>query len=100
MFRESKDKYSKHDVVVSHYRFEDCTGCPRRAECCKASDTDKPKELRIRKQYLEKRSISEANISTEEGILLRIHRGHRTQWGQADGGKRAGDPLSGAASRL
>ena len=74
MFRESKDKYSKHDVVVSHYRCENCGGCPRRAECCKASDTDKPKELRIRKQYEQKRAISEANIMTDEGILLRICR--------------------------
>ncbi|MBQ2140621.1 MAG: IS1182 family transposase [Acidaminococcaceae bacterium] len=74
MYRESKDKHSKHDVVVSHYRCEDCTACPRREECCKAADPGKPKELRIRKQYLEKRAISEANISTEEGILLRICR--------------------------
>ena len=74
MYRESKDKHSKHDVVVSHYRCEDCTGCPRRAECCKASDPEKPKELRTRKQYLEKRAISEVNISSEEGTLLRICR--------------------------
>ena len=74
MFRESKDKKSKHDVVVSHYRCEDCTDCPRRKECCKAMDPDKPKELQIRKQYVEKRAISEANITTEEGILLRICR--------------------------
>ena len=74
MCRASKDKYSKHDVIVSHYRCEDCTGCPRRAECCKAADPDKPKELRIRKQYEQKRAISEANIMTEEGILLRLCR--------------------------
>ena len=74
LFRESKDKNSRHDVVVSHYRCEDCSGCPRRAECCKASDMDKPKELRIRKQYEQKRAISEANIMTEEGILLRTSR--------------------------
>jgi hypothetical protein len=35
---------------------------------------DKPKELRIRKQYEQKRAISEANIMTEEGILLRTSR--------------------------
>ena len=74
MCRASKDKYSKHNVIVSHYRCEDCTGCPRRAECCKAADPDKPKELRIRKQYEQKRAISEANIMTEEGILLRLCR--------------------------
>ena len=74
MYRESKDKYSKHNVTVSHYRCEDCTGCPRRAECCKAKDADKPKELRIRKQYEQKRAESEANITTEEGVYLRMCR--------------------------
>lgn len=74
LYRESKDKHSKHDVLVSHYRCEDCSGCPRRSECCKASDPNKPKELRVRKQYKEKRAISEANITTEEGIYLRICR--------------------------
>ena len=74
LYRESKDKYSKHDVTVSHYRCEDCTDCPRRGECSKAKDADKPKELRVRKQYKEKRAISEANINTEEGIDLRLCR--------------------------
>ena len=74
MFRESRDKYSKHDVAVSHYRCEDCAGCPRRSECCKARDENRPKELHVRKQYKEKRAISEANIATEEGIYLRICR--------------------------
>ena len=74
MYRESKDKYSKHNVTVSHYRCEDCTGCPRRAECCKAKDADKPKELRIRKQYEQKRAKSEANITTKEGVYLRMCR--------------------------
>ena len=74
LFRESKDKYSKHDVTVSHYRCEDCRGCPRRSECCKASDPNKPKEFRVRKQYKEMRAISEANITSEEGIYLRICR--------------------------
>ena len=74
IYRESKDKYSKHDVIVSHYRCEDCKGCPRREECCKAADPDKPKEIRIRKQYEEKRAASESNITTEEGVFLRICR--------------------------
>jgi len=74
VYRESKDRYSKHDVTISHYRCEDCRGCPSREECCKAKDQNKPKELRIRKQYEQKRSESEANITTEEGIFLRMCR--------------------------
>ena len=74
MYKESKDKYSKHDVIVNHYRCEDCKGCPRREECCKAADPEKPKEIRIRKQFEKKRAESEANITTEEGVYLRICR--------------------------
>ena len=74
LFRESRDKNSKHDAIVSYYRCEDCTGCPRRNECCKAVDKNKPKELRVRKQYREKRAASEANITTEEGVYLRLCR--------------------------
>lgn len=74
LYRESKDKYSKHSVTVSHYRCTDCTGCSKRAECCKAADPSKPKELRVRKQYEQKRAVSEANITTDEGIYLRVCR--------------------------
>ena len=71
LVRESKDKYSRYEVTVSHYRCENCEGCPRRKECCQAADPGKPKEIRVRKQYEEKRAVSEANISGEEGIFLR-----------------------------
>ena len=30
--------------------------------------------MQVRKQYKEKRAIAEANITTEEGIKLRLHR--------------------------
>lgn len=71
---ENKDKHSKHDVLAGHYRCEDCSGCSRRSECCKASAPNNLKELRVHKQYKEKRMISEANITTEEGVILRICR--------------------------
>jgi len=74
MYRESKDKHSRHNVQVSHYRCEDCSGCPRRSECCKAKDEDRPKEIAVRKLYQEKRAASRANITSEEGINLRLCR--------------------------
>ena len=74
LYSENKDKRSRHGGIVSHYRCEDCTGCPKRSECCKAKDADRPKEIAVRKQYKALRAISEANISTEEGIRLRLCR--------------------------
>ena len=74
LYRESQDKHSKHEVIVSHYRCEDCAGCSKRKDCCKAADPNTPKELCIRKQYMKKRAISETNITTAEGIYLRMCR--------------------------
>ena len=70
MYRESE----KDGVVISHYRCGDCKGCTCRAACCGAKDPEKPKELRIRKQLWAKRAEAEANITTEEGVYLRLCR--------------------------
>ena len=74
LVRESLNKYSKRESYISHYKCEDCTGCPSRASCCSSKDVDKPKMLQIKKQLKEKRAESLANITTEEGILLRMCR--------------------------
>ena len=72
--RESLNKYSKRKSYISHYRCEDCTGCPRRSDCCTSRDVEKPKMLQVKKQLKEKRAESLANITTDEGILLRMCR--------------------------
>ena len=69
---ESTEKLN--GVVTTHYRCENCRGCPVRAQCCSAKNPDSPKEIRVRKQLLEKRRQSLENISTEEGIYLRMCR--------------------------
>lgn len=74
LVRESLNKYSKRKSYISHYRCEDCTGCPRRSECCSSKDVEKPKMLQIKKQMKEKRAASLANITSDEGILLRMCR--------------------------
>ena len=71
---ETEDRKSRHNVMISHYRCENCSDCPRRAECCQAADIEQAKEIRVRKMLKEKRAESEANITTEEGILLRLCR--------------------------
>lgn len=64
---------AKDGVVTSFYRCEDCSSCPCRAQCCKAKDGT-PKELKVRKQYEQYRTASEANVNTDEGIRLRLCR--------------------------
>ena len=70
MYRKSE----KDGVVISHYRCGDCKGCTCRTACCGAKDPEKPKELRIKKQLWAKRAEAEANITTEEGVYLRLCR--------------------------
>lgn len=70
LYRESE----KDGIVTSHYRCESCAGCPCRDACCKAKDGEQPKELQIRKQFEQYRAISEANVTTDEGIYLRLCR--------------------------
>lgn len=74
LVRESINKYSKRESFISHYRCEDCSGCQRRSECCASKYADKPKMLQVKKQLKEKRAESQCNITTEEGILLRMCR--------------------------
>ena len=69
LYRESE----KGGIITSHYRCESCTDCPCREKCCKAKD-DRPKELQTRKQFEKYRASSEANVTTEEGVYLRLCR--------------------------
>lgn len=74
LVREYRSRNSKRESYISLYHCEDCSRCPHRAQCCKSEDPDKPKELRIRKQFKEKRAVSLENITTDEGIYLRMCR--------------------------
>ena len=69
LYRESE----KDGIVTSCYRCESCANCPCREQCCKAKG-GQAKELRVRRQYEMYRAISEANVSNEEGVYLRLCR--------------------------
>ena len=63
-----------HFVTTAHYRCEDCKDCPRRSACCQAKDPEQPKEVTLKKTFWDKRAQSQANITTERGIYLRMCR--------------------------
>ena len=56
------------------YRCESCECCPRRQECCKSADVNKPKEIEVNLEFIAYREQSLANITSEYGIKLRINR--------------------------
>ena len=53
------------------YRCEDCTGCSRRAQCCRTKDQNRAKELHIKRDFWELRKQAAANITSPRGIHLR-----------------------------
>jgi len=56
------------------YRCENCEGCPRRQECCKSKDINKPKEIEVNPELIAYREKSLANITSEYGSQLRVNR--------------------------
>lgn len=61
-------------VSTARYQCEDCRGCVHRAQCCRAKDPDKPKEIVLQKTFWEKREEAARNIMSERGIHLRLCR--------------------------
>lgn len=61
-------------VSTARYQCEDCRGCAHRAQCCRAKDPDKPKEIVLQKTFWEKREEAARNIMSERGIHLRLCR--------------------------
>ena len=72
--RESTELKNGQYITTAWYRCEDCRNCPQREACCKAKDPEQPKELILRKTFWEKRAVSQANITGERGIYLRMCR--------------------------
>lgn len=72
--RELTEELDGQFVTTAWYRCEDCSNCTQRAACCKARDTQQPKELTLRKTFWEKRAQAEAQICSERGIHLRLCR--------------------------
>ena len=61
-------------VSTAWYRCEDCGGGSHRAQCCRTKNSDRPKEIVLKKTFWEKREQVAANIMTERGIHLRLCR--------------------------
>ena len=72
--RECTELKDGRPVTTAWYRCEDCTGCPLREKCCQAKDAEQAKELRVNKTFQELGAASRKNITTEQGIYLRLCR--------------------------
>jgi transposase len=59
--------------TMAFYRCESCTDCQNRQVCCKAKN-DAPKEIKVSTEFLRLSQLSQENITTLQGSLLRINR--------------------------
>ena len=66
--RKSKSNY---EAKISIYECLDCDNCPHRDKCNKGKGN---KKLHVAKTFIEQRLKSLKNITTPEGILLRMNR--------------------------
>lgn len=66
--RASKSGY-KSEVAI--YQCDDCSQCPYKSMCTRASGS---KKIEVSKIFAQKRQLSLANISSPEGVLLRVNR--------------------------
>jgi len=72
--RECSENHGGQIVTTAYYRCEGCTDCFCRKTCCKAVDERKAKEVHLQRELWEKRTQSQANITTEHGVYLRLCR--------------------------
>lgn len=66
--RKSKSGYKSHITV---YECEDCSNCPHKTQCTKAVGN---RRLEVSKEFQLHRNNSLKNITSEQGILLRVNR--------------------------
>jgi transposase len=56
---------------ITIYECEDCLGCPDKTKCTKAKGN---RQMQVSKTFIKRRQVSYENITSEEGILLRVNR--------------------------
>lgn len=61
-----------YEIEKDVYRNESCSGCPYRNQCHKSKNDYRT--IKVSHRFLEERQNSLNNISTEQGILLRMNR--------------------------
>jgi hypothetical protein len=66
-----KNLNKKYKSIIADAGYESCLGCEYKNKCTKAKNN---RQLHVTKEFLTLRSESLSNITTKEGIRLRINR--------------------------
>jgi Transposase and inactivated derivatives len=73
-YEHIRKSVSNFESTVTRYQCESCTGCTLRDKCFKSKYPDKNREFDVPKTFLQQRQNAMAQITSQEGILLRINR--------------------------
>jgi len=71
--QQTEDGY---EVRLRHYRSQDCTGCPFKAQCTKAKGN---REIRVSLRYLKYKQQVRETLRSEEGYALSVRRMTETE---------------------
>ena len=74
VFEKTRTSRSGFESIVTNYRCESCAGCALRDKCFKSKYPDKGREFEVSKTFLHQRQHAKAQITSQEGLLLRINR--------------------------
>lgn len=73
-YDHTRKSASGFECTVTRYQCESCAGCTMRDKCFKSKYPDKNREFDVSKTFLRHRQHAREQITSEEGILLRINR--------------------------
>lgn len=74
VYEHTRESASGFESTVTRYRCESCSGCTLRDKCFTSKYPDKNREFDVSKTFLRQRQHATAQITSQEGILLRINR--------------------------
>ena len=75
----TRERGSDYERKVTVYKCHDCKGCPYKSDCIKGRNWKTPEEdrfktLHVSRKFERQRRQSLANITSEEGTMLRMNR--------------------------
>ena len=71
LWRECTRLVDGHWQTEAWHQCEDCTDCPKRAQCCRRKEQSAPKVLNVKRDFWELRKQAAENIASPRGIHLR-----------------------------
>lgn len=74
VYESIRKSASGFESIVTRYQCESCAGCVLRDKCFRSKHPDKNREFDISKTFLRQRQHATKQITSQEGMLLRINR--------------------------